>query len=162
MTPSPKPKPSPRPDLGRKSLIKTIHVLKKKACLGEDDYRLILERETGKTTCADMSIAELKQVAEALRLLLPGSAAVADYSPKYPPNSYEGKLVALWITAAKAKLIRDGGHSALIEYVWRGQQKPGLLHHADMLQAAPTELKRARIQGLNALLERNGIDPKSP
>lgn len=45
----------------RKALA-AIHVLKKQACMTEDEYRAMLLAQTGLASCKDMSLAQLKRV----------------------------------------------------------------------------------------------------
>lgn len=53
----------------KKNLIAKIHIAKKDLCLDDETYRDVLERVTGKTSCKDMSLSELKAVIKDLKRL---------------------------------------------------------------------------------------------
>lgn len=48
--------------LARKRAITAIHVLKTQAGMGDDEYRTMLQAQTGKASCKDMDIAQLRRV----------------------------------------------------------------------------------------------------
>ncbi|MGE8615743.1 MAG: phage protein GemA/Gp16 family protein [Achromobacter veterisilvae] len=48
--------------LARKKAISAIHALKNQAGMSEDEYRTMLRAQTGKGSCSDMDIVELRRV----------------------------------------------------------------------------------------------------
>ena len=54
--------PIPQRANERKRAITTIHVLKAQAGMDDDDYRTMLHAQTGKASCKDMDIVELRRV----------------------------------------------------------------------------------------------------
>ena len=55
------------PDAYRKSLIRIIHTARRALAWDETTYRSFLENETGKTSCADLTMMEAKHAVNALR-----------------------------------------------------------------------------------------------
>lgn len=59
----------------RKRAITAIHVLKAQAAMPDEDYRTMLVAQTGKASCAEMEIGELRRVLEQFARLGIKSAA---------------------------------------------------------------------------------------
>lgn len=56
-------------DKEKRTLIAKIHIAKKDLAMDDDTYRDVLERVTGKTSCKDMTLNELKKVIADLKRL---------------------------------------------------------------------------------------------
>ncbi|HFD4079506.1 TPA: gp16 family protein [Vibrio parahaemolyticus] len=112
----------------RNRLIQIIHVAKRELALEDDVYRLLLESETGKTSCSKMNIKELEQVLSALetkgfkRTLPNGKTPFKRrLSPKSgkSKNTIIDKCRAVWISMAIHGFVRDRSESALDKYTQR-------------------------------------------
>ncbi|HHI2407801.1 TPA: phage protein GemA/Gp16 family protein, partial [Escherichia coli] len=53
--------------MSRTSLIKLIHVARRDLQLDDDTYRAFLVQCTGKTSCRELSVAQLEQVLDAMK-----------------------------------------------------------------------------------------------
>ncbi|ANQ26846.1 hypothetical protein BA894_10445 [Vibrio natriegens] len=112
----------------RNRLIQIIHVAKRELALEDDVYRLLLESETGKTSCSKMNIKELEQVLSTLeakgfkRTLPKGKTPFKRrLSPKSgkSKNTIIDKCRAVWISMAIHGFVRDRSESALDKYTQR-------------------------------------------
>lgn len=102
-------------------LIKLIHIAKHKLRIDEDTYRLILQNETGKNSCKEMTIAELMKVFDHFEK----SGFKRTVKRKHSPASSVAKVKhdialkirAVWIEMHKTGVIRDGSEDALNSFV---------------------------------------------
>ena len=99
-----------------------IHVLKRDARLGDDDYRALLERETGKRSSKDMTGPERLKVISALERLAPGQSS----SHAKATGAFARKLQALWIAGWNLGVVDDKSDKAMINWLKR---QTGLDHH---------------------------------
>lgn len=106
-----------------KKLIAQIHIGKSQLGLDDDTYRALLKGVAGKTSCSDMSFAQLHQVVEAMKQ--------RGFKPKGKPSpktrnlrikSRVDKLRAIWITMGHCGHIMDASETALLHWV-QGQLK---------------------------------------
>lgn len=130
-----------------------IHIAKKELRLHDDDYRAILERETGQSTAKGLSDAQAGRVLEAFRRLgwkptvvggskSPPSGQPAGFPPTQASGGYKArpadhetakKARALWISLWQLGAIRDKSEAALEAFarrqlkcerlVWANQQQ---------------------------------------
>jgi phage gp16-like protein len=101
-------------------LIKLIHVAKRSLVLDDADYRAMLEGQTGKTSCSQMSMSELEKVVEHLRSRgfeeLPGRKAKAEKQADDP----QSKLIRhLWLKLHGLGAVKDSSEKALASFVKR-------------------------------------------
>jgi phage gp16-like protein len=109
----------------RKRLIGLIH-LAKKQLLDNDDtaYRDLLHDLTGKRSCTQLTLEELRDTYAALqrRGFVPQPKAGSKgrkYSPASthkPRKQAKDKVRALWISLHKAGIVRDGSEIALAHF----------------------------------------------
>lgn len=125
----------------RRALLAKVHALVKEAGIEEDDYRDILERETGKRSAAALSEAQLAHVCECLTK----SGAVKKVRAQGP---FAGKLKALWISAYHLGVARSRSDASLIAFVKRQCRVD---HTRFLLDAADAN---KAIEGLKAWLAR--------
>lgn len=97
-----------------------IHVLKSKACLDDDTYRDILERETGKRSSKGMSQVEQLKVITALQAIAPRQVG------QTVAGSFAKKLQALWIAGYNLGVVDDRSDKAMVAFLRR---QTGLDHH---------------------------------
>ena len=97
-----------------------IHVLKKQAGLGDDCYRDLLERETGKRSAKDLTGGEQRRVIAALEVVTGAVTA------KRASGPFARKLQALWIAGWNLGVITDRSDRALMAFLKR---QTGLDHH---------------------------------
>lgn len=107
-------------------LIQLIHIAKGKLGLDDAEYRAILERKTGKSSCKELGMTELEAVLEHMRGLgfedrtsgkpRPASKAKAAKLADDP----QSKLIRhLWLTLRDLGAIRDSSERALASFVKR-------------------------------------------
>ncbi|WP_068412596.1 regulatory protein GemA [Labrenzia sp. OB1] len=97
-----------------------IHVLKSKACLDDDTYRDILERETGKRSSKGMNQVEQLKVITALQAIAPRQVG------QTVAGSFAKKLQALWIAGYNLGVVDDRSDKAMVAFLRR---QTGLDHH---------------------------------
>ena len=108
-------------------LIQLIHIAKQKLAMDEYSYRAMLERVTGKTSCKEMSVAELMKVEAEMEAKGFKKTSLQNHSPSgksavvKSPIAY--KIRAIWIEMSKQGLVRDGSENALNAFV-RGVVNP--------------------------------------
>jgi len=108
----------------RKQMIRLIHVAKRDRALADDVYRGILERMTGKSSCAGMTESELDKVLKALKA---SGFRVKRAPAKKPRHAGAGKprdgqaalITALWIDLWQLGAIADKSDVALDAFVKR-------------------------------------------
>ena len=108
----------------KNQLIKLIHVAKRSLALDDADYRAMLEAQTGKTSCSDMSMSQLEAVAEHLRSRgfadRPGGKAAARPTQKLADDPQSKLIRHLWLKLRDmVGGVRNGSEQALAAYVKR-------------------------------------------
>lgn len=127
----------PLPQIDRRTqLIRLIHVAKRDRALDEGAYRDLLARETGKSSSASMTEAELDKTLKALRAIgfrVKQSAGVKQErlgpKPSRKPDrlrSGQAKLItALWIDLWQLGAVEDNSDAAIDAFV---QRQTGVAH----------------------------------
>jgi phage gp16-like protein len=119
----------------RASLVRLIHVargdLAKRRPFDEDDYRALLARTTGKTSCDDLDVSELEKVMKAFRALgfkvrhkkraVGRGAKTAPTGVSRPLDQWPmaSKLRALWLELHAKGIVRDPSEAALAAWTRR-------------------------------------------
>ena len=108
-------------------LIQLIHIAKQKLAMDEYSYRAILERVTGKTSCKEMSVAELMKVEAEMEAKGFKKTSRRNHSPSgksaVVKSNIAYKIRAIWIEMSKQGMLRDGSERALNAWV-RGVVNP--------------------------------------
>lgn len=125
----------------RRSLLAKIHLLAKQSGMEDEDYRDLLDRETGRRSAAALSEPQLVHVCE----LLAKTGAVKQVKAE---GMYAPKLRALWISAYHLGVARSRSDAALIAFVKRQCR----IDHTRFLVDAADANKA--IEGLKAWLAR--------
>lgn len=122
---------------GRNKLIAAIHAEAKARGIDDDTRRDLMARETGKTSCADMTERELARTLGAIK-----RQGAARPSP-LPDNAYGRKLRALWISAWNLGVVRDRTDEALAAFIQRqtGLDAARFLYVPEDAEAAIEALK---------------------
>lgn len=109
----------------KQKLIAKIHVIKNKSGLDDDIYRDILVKVTGKTSCKDMNMKELKTVIEEFN-----NTWYIQQIPKY--NTFESKskftfvetncskmrkIFKLWSELGQQEKLRDSSNFGLNKFL---------------------------------------------
>lgn len=106
-------------------LIQLIHVAKRELHLDDATYRAALQGVCQKTSCKDMSVAELEKVFnhfedKGFKKRAKKNKKRQSPSSKKPVRVGEVRVIrAIWIQAAKDKLLHDGSEEALDKWVFR-------------------------------------------
>ena len=134
----------------RRVMIAKIHVAKKEMALGDDDYRAMLIRVTGRASSADCSPRELRAMVEAMKAQgfrdKPRSRRVADHPAA-------NKARAMWISLYHLGAIDNPAEEAL-EAIARRQLK------VERLQWANQAVSYKLIEALKAIAQRHGWDQR--
>lgn len=141
----------------RRAAVVKVQIARKELGLADDDYRLILERLTGRTSSADCSDAELGRVLDEFKAkgwtpkVVGGkvgtpTAPVAKRPADHPAAK---KARALWLSLWNLGEIRDPSETALEAFA-RRQLKVERLQWADQGQTYKL------IEALKAMAERAG------
>lgn len=125
----------------RRALLAKVHLLAKDARLEDDDYRSLLERETGLRSAAALSDVQLLVVCDALTRHLPSSSIKLE-------GPYAGKIKALWISAWHLGITRSNADTAAIAFIKR---QTGIDHSRWLVNAADANKV---IDGLKAWMAR--------
>ena len=108
-------------------LIQLIHIAKQKLAMDEFSYRAMLDRVTGKTSCKEMSVAELMKVEAEMEAKGFKKTSRRNHSPSRKSavvkSNIAHKIRAIWIEMSKKGLVRDGSETALNKWV-RGVVNP--------------------------------------
>jgi phage gp16-like protein len=98
-----------------------VHIAKKDLGLDDETYRALLQRVTGKTSSAKLSVVELNKVVADLRSKgwKPRLGGRSPASKHRVIKSRADKLRAVWIGMAKSGVIEDGSEQALAAWVKR-------------------------------------------
>ena len=96
-------------------LIQLIHIAKQKLAMDEYSYRAMLERVTGKTSCKEMSVAELMKVEAEMEAKGFKKTSRRNHSPSgksaVVKSNIAHKIRAIWIEMSKKGLVRDGSET---------------------------------------------------
>jgi len=145
-----------------------IHVLKKKAGLDEENYRDLMERETGRRSAKDLSEAERRRFAGKLQSLSTHSGSQTSGSQAsgkamHMDGPYARKLRALWIAGYNLGVIRNPNDAALLTFLKRqtGLDHARFLHHDDDATKAIQALHQMirRTAGNDGLFRRDAALP---
>jgi phage gp16-like protein len=170
----------------RASLVRLIHVaqgdLAKRRPFDEDDYRALLARTTGKTSCDDLDVPELEKVMKAFRALgfrvrhkkravgtpppQPSNrkrSLQRDPSPGVPGEGVSrpldqwpmaSKLRALWLELHALGEVRDPNESALCSWA-ANHRSPKVTTDLHLLSAEQIDraIERAKQWRLRVLME---------
>ena len=122
---------TPKP-VDRRAMTAKIHIARKDLALGDDSYRSLLERITGKTTSKDCSDRQLHAVLEEFRRLgwkpkaRPAAAARAARTPRpIATDEQAAKVRAMWLSLWCLGAIDNPAEEALESYVARMTKSPG-------------------------------------
>jgi phage gp16-like protein len=154
----------------RASLVRLIHVaqgdLAKRRPFDEDDYRALLVRATGKSSCDAMDVPELEKVMKAFRALgfkvrhkkratgrglKPAPTGVSRPLDQWPMAS---KLRALWLELHALSEVRDPNESALCSWA-ANHRSPKVSTDLHLLSAGQIDraIERAKQWRLRVLME---------
>ena len=96
-------------------LIQLIHIAKQKLAMDEYSYRAMLERVTGKTSCKEMSVAELMKVEAEMEAKGFKKTSRRNHSPSgksaVVKSNIAYKIRAIWIEMSKQGIVRDGSET---------------------------------------------------
>lgn len=122
-----------------------IRTLAKQLGIDDEARRALQKRETGKASCADMSVAELRRVAAAMHGRPPHRSRTRGRAPggrNQPTRKLGGKLLALWISGWHLGVVRDRTDDGLAEWLRRQMghdaawpDAPGMARAVEALQA---------------------------
>ena len=91
----------------RNRLIRRVHAEARSRGIGTDDRRDLQRRATGKESCADMTVDELRSVV----------AAMGTSRDRLPRGSGSRKLRALWLSAYNLGVVQDRRETALAAFL---------------------------------------------
>jgi phage gp16-like protein len=100
----------------RSKLIAKIHVAKKQLKIDDENYRVLLESNTGKSSCKDLDDKELEAMLEVFYSL--GFKKMFPKTRNKTEHNQVDKIRACWIDLAKRDLVPDG-EAALLGFVKR-------------------------------------------
>lgn len=129
--------------------LKTIHTLKSRAGLAEDEFRALLAKETGQASSKDLPEPVAGRFITVLRGFAPDRPGAAP-SARRATGKFAPVLQALWLSGWNLGVVRNRDDAALIGFV---ERQTGLSHtrflqdHADANRA---------IEALKAWLARDG------
>ncbi|PHM47109.1 gp16 family protein [Xenorhabdus miraniensis] len=115
--------------MNHQQLIRLIHIAKNKLQLDDATYRSALRAATGKSSCRNMTHAELKVaynafVARGFKRSLNRSKQRVKPNLNGQMRAPEiGKIRAIWITMHQQKFVIDGSETALNKFVQRQTAK---------------------------------------
>lgn len=105
--------------MSRTTLIKLIHVARRELQLDDDTYRAFLVQCTGKTSCRELSVAQLERVLDAMK------ERGFKKQKKHPRRRFKGhvtpreKIYKIWQQMFQDGFVADGSDAALDKYVAR-------------------------------------------
>ena len=139
-------------DQRRRAMLAKVHVAKKQLQLDEDDYRQILLEESGRTSSADCTEAELERVlkrfeAKGFKPLPKAGGKTAANRPAQHPVARKAR--ALWISLHHLGAVDSPSEKALESFAKR-QLKCERLVWADQRQGYKL------IEALKAMADRHG------
>lgn len=105
----------------RNGLIAKIHVAKNQLAIPDDNYRLLLEANTGKSSCSDMNIHELETIMDVFKKLgFSGKPRPKRSGSKPMANTDHAKKIrALWLMLYHLGEISDSSEEALAAFCER-------------------------------------------
>jgi len=108
----------------RQRLIRLIHVGKRDLSLDDDTYRAILQRFGGKSSSAELTVAELETVLEHLRqsgfqIRTKTGSRKAMPSRPLAQDAESRKIRALWLFLHEIGVVKNPSEAALAAYVKR-------------------------------------------
>lgn len=135
----------------RRAMTAKIHIARKDLALDEDDYRQILLEETGRTSAAQCTEAELQRVIRRFEGLgwkaLPKASSTAASRPAQHPVARKAR--AMWISLYHLGVVESPNEKALESFAKR-QLKCERLVWADQRQGYKL------IEALKAMADRHG------
>ncbi len=141
------------PDPHRRTMIAKLHLAKRDLAMDEADYRLVLERVTGRRSAGDMSAAQLdaalKEMARLGWQAQPKSGPRTAGSSRAVTNPAANKARAMLISLGLMGVIRNTSEQALEAFA-RRQLGVERLAWADQAQVYKL------IEALKAIANRNG------
>ncbi|EIN5413906.1 TPA: gp16 family protein [Escherichia coli] len=151
--------------MSRTSLIKLIHVARRELHLDDDTYRAFLVQCTGKTSCRELSVAQLEQVLDAMK------ERGFKKQKKHPRRRFKGhvtpreKIYKIWQQMFLDGFVSDISDAALDKYVERltarrnGGQGVSTLAwcHGESLQVVLETLKQWHMRCIREALARHGV-----
>lgn len=124
-----------------------IHALKGQLNMHDDDYRMLMERETGQRSSTKLTGQQRAKVVRIMEGML-GKRSDKLQGP------FAGKLQALWIAGYNLGLIRDRSDAAMLVWI-KGQT--GIENTRFLINA---EDARKAVEGLKQMLARAGVNWK--
>lgn len=100
---------SGKTDGNRRALLAKVHIARKELALGEDSYRDLLERVTGRRSAADLDDRQLVLVVNEMK----GKGFAPRSKPKTASSPSAGKARALWISLHQLGVVRNPSEKAL-------------------------------------------------
>lgn len=102
-------------------LIAKIHIAKKELAMEEDDYRAVLERVSGKTSCRDLTVPKLNKVLEEMKNLgfKQSTKSKRIGSRKLSDDPQAKKIRAMWLELRDMGALTDPSEKALLAFVKR-------------------------------------------
>lgn len=104
--------PSARSDAQWRRWNRRVHACARELGIDEDDRRALQKRVTGKASCKDMSLADLRRVLAAMEGREAGAEAL-------PDSDLLPKLRALWISGWHLGIVRDRTDAGLAAWLRR-------------------------------------------
>lgn len=104
----------------RGRMIAALHAAKNKRHLDDDTYRDLVERETGKRSAKELTVAELGRVLDAI------NAGVGNNAQASGGGALGGKVRALWRALWDLGVLRDNGDAALAAFLKRQTGKEAM------------------------------------
>lgn len=98
-------------DGNRRALLAKVHIARKELALGEDSYRDLLERVTGKRSAGELDNRQLVLVVDELKGK--GFSPAPRTRPKAASSPAAGKARALWISLHQLGVVRNPSEQAL-------------------------------------------------
>ena len=138
----------------RNTLIKWVHIAKRDLGLDDDMYRKVLTEITGKTSCSDMNVQQLKTLIEDFKQRGWRKKPQKRYSPKTSnKNNHDmvDKVRAMWIDMHKVGMTEDGTEAALDSWVKRTTTSLNSgkgIERVEWLRGAPTGLVIKTLEAL--------------
>ncbi|EDF1295621.1 DUF1018 domain-containing protein [Salmonella enterica subsp. enterica serovar Enteritidis] len=151
--------------MSRTSLIKLIHVARRELQLDDDTYRAFLVQYTGKTSCRELTVAQLEQVLDAMK------ERGFKKQKKHPRRRFKGhvtpreKIYKIWQQMFLDGFISDISDVALDKYVERltarrnGGQGVSTLAwcHGESLQVVLETIKQWHMRCIREAFARHGV-----
>ena len=96
-----------------------IQIARKELHLSDDEYRSILNAQTGKTSSTKLDIGQQSKVLEYFKKVLNWKPKKGKkrLSPKGGMGDQRDKIIAIWISMYKEGFIRDGSENALDAWI---------------------------------------------